>query len=83
MFLNKFIQSYFKIENKILIKDINESTRKILENLNYIYKDVLLNVLNNNPTKRENYELLVDSRKIIFYLELLMLLILVNQKVER
>jgi TolB-like protein len=68
LFLNKFIQSYFKIENKILIKDINESTRKILENLNYIYKDVLLNVLNNNPTKRENYELLDDSRKIIFYL---------------
>ena len=68
LFLNKFIQPYFKIENKILIKDINESTRKILENLNYIYKDVLLNVLNNNPTKRENYELLDDSRKIIFYL---------------
>jgi TolB-like protein len=68
LFLNKFVQPYFKVENKIVIKDIHESTKIILENLNYIYKDVLLSVINNNPTKRLNYELIDDSRKIIFYL---------------
>jgi TolB-like protein len=68
LFLNKFIQSYFMIENKMLINDINESTKNILKNLNYKYSEELLSVLINNPKKQKNYELIENSRKILFYL---------------
>lgn len=67
LFLNKFIP-YSIIDNKILIKDIIESTKNILENLNYKYKDLLLNILKNNPAKLDNYELFDYSRNIIYYL---------------
>jgi TolB-like protein len=68
LFLNKFIQSYFMIENKLLINDINESTKNILKNLNYKFTDELLYVQVNNPNKKKFYELIDDSRKIVFYL---------------